>query len=137
MEMSPLSALAGVGAGLGGLFQQPSSGGKSLFEQLTGKSSLPEAIRGIGSWFNSAPTTGGGSSTYDPYTGTGDEFSDIRLKKNIVKIGTRPDGLGVYEFDYIWGGPRQVGLMAHEVQDVYPDAVTERDGYLMVNYSKV
>jgi hypothetical protein len=64
-------------------------------------------------------------------------FSDIRLKKNIKKISTRSDGLNVYEFEYIWGGGRQVGLMAQEVQGVYPDAVSESGGYLMVNYSKV
>jgi len=69
--------------------------------------------------------------------GLGNMFSDRRLKKNIKKISTRPDGLNVYEFDYIWGGGRQVGLMAQEVQGVYPDAVSESDGYLMVNYSKV
>ena len=69
--------------------------------------------------------------------GFGNIFSDRRLKHNIVKIGTRPDGLGVYEFEYIWGGGRQIGLMAQEVQGVYPDAVGEAGGYLTVNYSKV
>lgn len=69
--------------------------------------------------------------------GFGNLFSDRRLKKNIKKISTRPDGLNVYEFDYIWGGGRQVGLMAQEVQGLYPDAVSESGGYLMVNYSKV
>ena len=64
-------------------------------------------------------------------------FSDRRLKKNIKQIGTRPDGLNVYEFDYIWGGKRQVGLMAQEVQTIYPGAVSESGGYLMVDYSKV
>tara|TARA_R110000868_G_scaffold46167_5_gene152788 strand:- start:2111 stop:3178 length:1068 start_codon:yes stop_codon:yes gene_type:complete len=64
-------------------------------------------------------------------------FSDKRLKKNIKKIGTRNDGLNVYEFEYIWGGGRQIGLMAQEVQDIYPDAISESGGYLMVNYSKV
>ena len=64
-------------------------------------------------------------------------FSDRRLKRNITKIGTRPDGLGVYEFEYIWGGGRQIGLIAQEVQGVYPDAVGEAGGYLTVNYSKV
>lgn len=64
-------------------------------------------------------------------------FSDRRLKKNIKQIGTRPDGLNVYEFDYIWGGDRQVGLIAQEVQGVYPGAVSESGGYLMVDYSKV
>ena len=69
--------------------------------------------------------------------GFGNIFSDQRLKRNIIKIGTRPDGLGVYEFEYIWGGGRQIGLMAQEVQGVYPDAVGEAGGYLTVNYSKV
>ena len=69
--------------------------------------------------------------------GGGNIFSDRRLKKNIKQIGTRADGLNVYEFDYIWGGGRQVGLMAQEVQTMYPSAISESDGYLMVDYSKV
>jgi len=64
--------------------------------------------------------------------------SDIRLKTNIVKLGVRADGLGVYAFDYVWGGPRNIGLMAQEVMHVYPDAVmTDGQGYLMVDYAKV
>lgn len=69
--------------------------------------------------------------------GFGDIFSDIRLKKNIQRIGTRPDGLGVYEFEYTWGGGRQIGLMAQEVLGIYPDAVGQSGGYLTVDYSKV
>ncbi len=65
------------------------------------------------------------------------QFSDRRLKKNIKQIGTRPDGLNVYEFDYIWGGGRQTGLMAQEVQSIYPGAVSESSGFLLVDYSKV
>ena len=64
-------------------------------------------------------------------------FSDIRLKKNIQRIGTRSDGLGVYEFEYTWGGGRQIGLMAQEVLGIYPDAVGQSGGYLTVDYSKV
>jgi hypothetical protein len=78
---------------------------------------------------------GRGGSTGTP--GFGNVFSDRRLKKNIKQIGTRADGLHIYEFDYIWGGKRQVGLMAQEVQNVYPSAVSESSGYLMVDYSKV
>jgi hypothetical protein len=69
--------------------------------------------------------------------GFGNIFSDIRLKKNITRVGTRPDGLGVYEFEYVWGGGRKVGLMAQEVLGVYPDAVGESGGYLTVDYGKV
>jgi hypothetical protein len=76
---------------------------------------------------------GSGSKT----PGFGNLFSDRRLKKNIKQISTRPDGLNVYEFDYIWGGGRQIGLMAQEVQTIYPSAVSESGGYLMVDYSKV
>jgi hypothetical protein len=88
--------------------------------------------------------TGGGSGLTVPSgfdMGGGANYSlapsDIRLKTNIVKVGERADGLNVYDFDYIWGGERQRGLMAHEVADVYPDAVGVRNGYLMVDYSKV
>lgn len=78
---------------------------------------------------------GRGGSAGTP--GFGNLFSDRRLKKNIKQISTRPDGLNVYEFDYIWGGGRQVGLMAQEVQAIYPGAVSESGGFLMVDYSKV
>jgi hypothetical protein len=70
-------------------------------------------------------------------TGFSGAFSDIRLKKNIRKLSVRADGLGVYEFDYVWGGGRKVGLMAQEVVSIYPDAVSSVGGYMMVDYSKV
>ena len=69
--------------------------------------------------------------------GMDEYYSDARLKTDVRKIDTRADGLGVYEFNYVWGGPRYVGLMAQEVQALYPDAVSERGGYLMVDYRKV
>jgi len=59
--------------------------------------------------------------------------SDRRLKSNIVRIGTHPLGIGVYEYDI--GGERQRGVMADEVETVLPVAVLTRpDGYKMVNY---
>jgi hypothetical protein len=60
-------------------------------------------------------------------------FSDRRLKSNIVRIGTHPLGIGVYEYDIF--GERQRGVMADEVETVLPVAVLTRpDGYKMVNY---
>ena len=67
----------------------------------------------------------------------GKMFSDQRLKRNIRKLGSRPDGLGVYEFDYVWGGGKNIGLMAQEVINVYPHAVSMVDGYFAVNYDQV
>jgi hypothetical protein len=76
-----------------------------------------------------------GSGTANP--GFGKTFSDRRLKKNVVRLGTRSDGLGVYGFDYIWGGGRQIGLMAQEVAIIYPEAVGESGGFMTVDYGKV
>lgn len=60
-------------------------------------------------------------------------FSDARLKKDIVPLG-KLAGVPVYEYEYIWGGGRTVGVMAHEVPHA---AVTHPSGFLMVDYSKV
>lgn len=64
-------------------------------------------------------------------------MSDKRLKTDVEKVGTREDGLGVYDYNYKWGGPRQRGLMAHEVKKKYPDAVKRFGKYDAVDYSKV
>ena len=64
----------------------------------------------------------------------GSLFSDRRLKKNITRISTNKLGLGVYEYDYIWGD-HAIGVMADEVKAIMPEAVTtHRNGYDMVNY---
>lgn len=63
--------------------------------------------------------------------------SDRRLKKNIVKLFDRPDGIGVYKFEYLWGG-KHIGVMADEVENIIPEAVfTHSSGYQMVDYSKL
>jgi hypothetical protein len=60
-------------------------------------------------------------------------FSDRRLKSNIVRVGTHPLGIGIYEYDIF--GERQRGVMADEVENVRPEAVsTHASGYKMVNY---
>jgi hypothetical protein len=61
--------------------------------------------------------------------------SDERLKKEVKKVGERPDGIGVYEYRYKAGGPKQLGVLAQEVRKVRPDAVRKTsDGYLAVDY---
>lgn len=62
-------------------------------------------------------------------------FSDERLKTDIERVGELPNGLGIYEYRYIWGGPRQRGVMAQEVINIKPEAVFETEsGHLMVDY---
>jgi hypothetical protein len=86
--------------------------------------------------------TGLGSSGFGTGLAYGNQdigqfVSDRRLKTDITRLSTRSDGLGVYQFRYVWGGPLHIGLMAQEVQPLYPDAVLHRDGYLMVDYGRV
>lgn len=62
-------------------------------------------------------------------------FSDIRLKTDIAEIGHTASGQPVYSYRYVWGGPVQIGVMAHESPI---EAVSMHEsGYLMVDYSKV
>lgn len=64
-------------------------------------------------------------------------FSDRRLKKNIQRVGKAENGLNIYAYQYIWGGPTMLGYMADEVEKVAPDAVTTVGGLKMVNYEAV
>ena len=60
-------------------------------------------------------------------------ISDIRLKSKIVRVGTHPLGIGIYEYDI--DGRRERGVIAQEVERVLPSAVIEHpDGYKMVDY---
>jgi len=65
-------------------------------------------------------------------------FSDIRLKRDIRRIGAMPSGLPIYAFRYLWSDEPHVGVMAQEALGIVPEAVSmHRSGFLMVDYSKV
>ena len=62
--------------------------------------------------------------------------SDRRLKTDILREGTLPNGIALYSFRYRWDAQRFVGVMADEVEAVIPAAVSlHRSGYKMVDYS--
>lgn len=66
--------------------------------------------------------------------------SDIRLKQNIVRVGfDERTQLPIYEFEYkATPGERFRGVMAHEVEVNFPDAVVTRpDGYKAVFYERL
>lgn len=89
--------------------------------KLQANSAIYQGLAGIG----------GAAMSFIPGFGA----SDRRLKNNIELLELRPDGLGVYSFDYIWGGERQIGVMADEVALYRPDALGPLvDGYATVNY---
>jgi hypothetical protein len=63
-------------------------------------------------------------------------FSDRRLKTDISRVGALDNGLPVYAYRYIDGGPVHIGVMADEVQAVKPEAVADVGGFLAVNYAE-
>jgi hypothetical protein len=86
------------------------------------------AARGGGGGFGGGGRGGGG----------GGRRSDIALKHDIVLLGHLGNGLGYYRFSYIGSDKAYVGVMAQEVEQVMPDAVTRgSDGYLRVYYDKL
>jgi len=71
-------------------------------------------------------------------------FSDIRLKTNIKQVGKLDNGIKLYTWKWtaegkkIVGDQAEYGVLAHEVQEVIPEAVIRgSDGYLRVNYAAV
>ena len=69
------------------------------------------------------------------YANAGVANSDIRLKKNISKIGKSKSGLNIYEFDYINKEGTYQGVMSNEVPK--EAVLVGNDGYDMVDYSKL
>lgn len=64
-------------------------------------------------------------------------LSDRRMKTDIEPVGKLDNGLTVYVYRYIDGGPFQIGLMADEVAEVHPNAVTRgADGFDRVRYQE-
>lgn len=65
-------------------------------------------------------------------------LSDRRLKINIKKVGTLDNGLSVYTYQYLTGGPYHMGVMAQELAEINPEAVHEdANGFLAVDYSSM
>ena len=64
--------------------------------------------------------------------------SDIKMKEKINKVGTSPQGYGIYEFNYIGNSTRYRGVMAQDVAKIHPMAVEiMSSGYLGVNYDLI
>ena len=69
-------------------------------------------------------------------------FSDIRLKKNITKVGQTKKGINLYIWDWneigrkITGQLSGAGVIAQEIRKIMPEAVID-GAYLRVDYGKV
>tara|TARA_R100001230_G_C5682950_1_gene190618 strand:+ start:435 stop:1415 length:981 start_codon:yes stop_codon:yes gene_type:complete len=64
-------------------------------------------------------------------------LSDIRIKENIVPEGTKWKGLNVYAYNYIGDSTPRRGVMAQEVEGIYPDAVVTINGIKHVYYGEI
>lgn len=81
---------------------------------------------------------GGGGSGGGFRGGGGGRRSDVGLKHDIVLLGYLANGLGYYRFSYVGSSKPYVGVIAQEVQNLAPQAVTRgSDGYLRVYYEKL
>jgi hypothetical protein len=62
-------------------------------------------------------------------------ISDLRLKKNVTRIGTHASGCGIYRFNYLWSDAVYTGAIAQDVLDHAPEVVTVGPGnFLAVDY---
>lgn len=120
--LANLSGSVGQQAALGGLYGSMFTGAGGLLGSITGGTTdIISSL--ISNWQN---------------------ISDVRLKENITKVGSLDSGISLYTWDWNEEGKRlagntpTVGVLAQEVQQVMPEAVTRGDhGYLTVNYSKL
>jgi hypothetical protein len=107
----------------------PRGGGAASF---AGRGGGGAAFAGGGGGFRGGGGGGRGGG------GGGGRRSDIALKYDVLLLGHLANGLGYYRFSYLGGTRRYVGVMAQEVQNVMPEAVTRGpDGYLRVHYEQL
>lgn len=90
----------------------------------------------------SSTSTSSGNSSNGMASMAGDALSayyllsDQTLKENAKLLG-QENGFNVYEFNYIGDNKRYIGVMAQEVEQILPEAVTEIEGYKAVNYDLI
>jgi Protein of unknown function (DUF3300) len=123
-----------------------SSGRAANLQSARGRQSFASA-RGAGfSGGGGARFAGGGGGGFRGGGGGGGGFrgggggrrSDFALKHDVVLLGYLANGLGFYRFSYNGSDTAYVGVIAQEVEQVMPEAVTRgRDGYLRVFYDKL
>jgi hypothetical protein len=73
-----------------------------------------------------------------PTTISGSIASDVRLKRDIERVGELGSGIALYRFRYLWSDEVFVGVMAQEVLRIAPEAVIrESSGFMSVDYTRL
>lgn len=124
---APLTQLQNVGNLLNPGYLSAVSG-----QTVTGSSSGVDQTKTSGGLLNSLLSLGG------TLGGAAIMKSDRRVKRDIVRLGEDPDGLGGYRFNYLWDeadAPPRYGVMADEIAKLRPWALGPVvDGAQTVNY---
>lgn len=129
-----------MGANATGMFNAQASY-KNAQDQMAASSDPFNTILGAATGAGMAYLTGGLSEMGKTAGKSGSLWppSDPRLKTNVEKVGFHEGaGLNLYEFNYLNdpSGKRYRGVMADEVQRLYPSAVRYDDlGFASVNYT--
>jgi len=135
VQMPQFQAYQGADVAAAPIFGATQAAGNFAQQNYSNQVSANNARMGMyGSLLGAAGTAAGGGFFGSPFGGGTPAPSDRRLKSNIVRVGTHPLGIGVYEYDIF--DRRERGVMADEVEQVKPEAVTTHptEGYKMVYY---
>ncbi len=115
---------------------RPSAPRRSLGEARTLPAPTQAPAVAIAPTFSAPPIMHGASGGSG--SGGAGGWSDRRLKRDIVRLGVSPSGLPIYAFQYVWGGPRFIGVMAQDLLKLRPDAVIlDESGFYKVDYSRI
>lgn len=125
-QLSAISGAGQVAAGGIGQFGQQSTNQITNLLQQSGQAQA-------GAVLNSAQAAG--QVNQNAITGLAAFFSDSKLKEKIKKIG-EIGCLNVYEWVWKTTGLDDIGFIAEEVREHFPELVSEHNGYLMVNYDQ-
>lgn len=99
--------------------------GQNATGSLSGTSTTKESGASLSDWMKLAASAAMAAS-------------DVRLKRDIVHLYDRPDGLGVYLYRYLWSPLRYIGVIAQDVLKVKPEAVAVMpNGFYAVDYGKL
>lgn len=138
---STLKALNKFGQGVGAQYQ------KDYMSQLLGLSNLGLGAGGLlanaGQYSEGSKSSsnGGlfGTSGGGPAAMIGAILSDRRTKENIEYVKELVPGVNVYTYNYKGKNDLQIGVMADEVKEVFPEALgpTTDEGYMTVDYTKL
>ncbi|HLG85102.1 MAG TPA: DUF3300 domain-containing protein [Bradyrhizobium sp.] len=133
----PAAANRSGGGGRNNAMGNISSGKAANVQAARGRQSFASA-RGAGVSGGGGARMGGGGGGGGRGGGGGGRRSDLALKHDVVLLGHLANGLGFYRFSYNGSETAYVGVIAQEVEQVMPEAVTRgRDGYLRVFYDRL